>query len=603
MKANFRSVMKSMIVVAVLVLSLSPVFGSPFNVYAQDVDTSTLEQAVIDATVSYFNIDPVQVIISQSEGEDVWVKGYVVVKASGVGGPDVMIFLAKWEVATWLIWLEGQPEYFMQIAQLPASLRTPDMMIATGENTAIEDFNPLGFTRLSAWDSQPELSLPWAAGETWKLTTGPHLNSSITTEPWSSLDFSPGTTGSWKVRASAGGTVVIIPNCNNYVQINHTNGWQTGYYHLTEISVSNGQSVSAGTYLGKTSALYGCGGSAKGAHVHFSLRKSGVKQAWTGRYIGGFNVLNGTVQGTGCLERISDKKKFCPGASFASSGAVGMGKPGTPALTSPNNVTVYGSTVNFAWTSTYGAIQYQIQVATDSAFVSVVASATPTATSSSISTLSSGQYYWRVRAENYSNNGDWSAVGSFNLQTDVPPTRFSMFLPCLIHGLQTDVPPTPPPPSPLIVNPALTPALGTVCASHWYKVSGAGYGGTNVYLTLNTNNSTNATNSAKWRPTIPQNGRYKVEAYIGHHGSITWSCPTKTVNGDTSDARYKIYYSGGSVTKVVNQLPLDNQWTDLGTYYFQAGTTGYVYLRDLNGETSLTRAVSFNVIRFTWVGP
>jgi hypothetical protein len=102
----------------------------------------------------------------------------------------------------------------------------------------------------------------------------------------------------------------------------------------------------------------------------------------------------------------------------------------------------------------------------------------------------------------------------------------------------------------VLVNPVLTPTPGTVCATDWYKLSKAGFGGTPMYLTLNTNIGAQATNSGTWTPAIPKNGHYKVEAYIGSHGSILWSCPTKYILQDTSRARYRIYYSGGNVARL-----------------------------------------------------
>jgi hypothetical protein len=94
-----------------------------------------------------------------------------------------------------------------------------------------------------------------------------------------------------------------------------------------------------------------------------------------------------------------------------------------------------------------------------------------------------------------------------------------------------------------------------------------------------------------------------VEAYIGHHTTIRFACPSKLVSRNTSDAHYTINYSGGSFTTVVDQYPLDRAWANLGEYYFTAGTGGYVSLTDVTGEADLSRLVAFNVLRFTWVGP
>jgi hypothetical protein len=160
-----------------------------------------------------------------------------------------------------------------------------------------------------------------------------------------------------------------------------------------------------------------------------------------------------------------------------------------------------------------------------------------------------------------------------------------------------------PPSSAILVVPALSPLPGNVCNSGWYKVAQGGYNNSDLYLTLNVKYSYDAYNSAKWTPTIPTTGRYKVEAFIGHHDSIPFSCPDKTVSQNTSKARYTVSYSGGKTTVIVDQVPLVDAWANLGTYYFTSGQSGYVSLTDVTGETDLSLLIAFNVARFTWIGP
>jgi hypothetical protein len=130
-----------------------------------------------------------------------------------------------------------------------------------------------------------------------------------------------------------------------------------------------------------------------------------------------------------------------------------------------------------------------------------------------------------------------------------------------------------------------------------------GYNNFNLYLTLNVNYTYNSYNTARWTPAIPKSGRYKVEAYIGHHGSIRFSCPNVTVSQNTSKARHTIHYYGGKTTVVANQGTLDNAWVELGSYYFAAGKNDYVLLSEVIGESDLSLLINFNVLRFTWVGP
>ena len=54
--------------------------------------------------------------------------------------------------------------------------------------------------------------------------------------------------------------------------IDHGNGYQTLYAHMSEIYVQNGQNVSKGTVIGKM----GSTGRSTGPHLHFEIRKGGV---------------------------------------------------------------------------------------------------------------------------------------------------------------------------------------------------------------------------------------------------------------------------------------------------------------------------------------
>jgi serine/threonine-protein kinase len=160
-------------------------------------------------------------------------------------------------------------------------------------------------------------------------------------------------------------------------------------------------------------------------------------------------------------------------------------------------------------------------------------------------------------------------------------------------------------PAPIIVEAVLIPIYGTCSGSHWYKIAGTGYGGTDLYLTLNTNVPANSTNFAKWIPNLPIAGQYRVEMFAVLHKQITWQCaPNTTIGLDTSDARYTVYLNGSAQPYVsIDQKPLNDQWATIGTYSFSTGTGSYVILIDLNDEPQLTRTISINVLRFTYIGP
>jgi hypothetical protein len=136
-----------------------------------------------------------------------------------------------------------------------------------------------------------ELRLPWSAGETWYLTSGPHSTKRA------ALDFAPPNldprTGkvfanmcarergdAYWVRAAADGhfTAVLRDGCP-CVQIQHDDGTTTNYFHLRRSSVKRlgfkvGDPVRAGQAIGHPSCEVGpkrCGAThpPSGVHVHF----------------------------------------------------------------------------------------------------------------------------------------------------------------------------------------------------------------------------------------------------------------------------------------------------------------------------------------------
>jgi murein DD-endopeptidase MepM/ murein hydrolase activator NlpD len=76
------------------------------------------------------------------------------------------------------------------------------------------------------------------------------------------------------IMAAADGTVIVAKiggwngGYGNYVVINHPNGTQTLYAHMSSISVSVGQGVTQGESIGRMGET----GDATGVHVHFEIR-------------------------------------------------------------------------------------------------------------------------------------------------------------------------------------------------------------------------------------------------------------------------------------------------------------------------------------------
>jgi hypothetical protein len=120
-----------------------------------------------------------------------------------------------------------------------------------------------------------------------------------------------------------------------------------------------------------------------------------------------------------------------------------------------------------------------------------------------------------------------------------------------------------------------------------WKERSCGYG-KHTYWTYATNGSEGVAseNSGTWRPNLPSTGQYKVLAHIPQGCGIA-SPPYATTN-----ARYRVNHAGGTTEAVVNHNTGD-QWVELGTFGFNAGTGGSVSLSDLTNEPYSARKVVF----------
>ncbi len=141
--------------------------------------------------------------------------------------------------------------------------------------------------------SRPSVTPPSGGGYVWPVP-GHHGITSYFSE-WrgynhGALDIADGGIMGATVVAAASGTVVAVnTSCphnwgknyscgcgggyGNYVWINHGNGKETVYAHLTSVAVSTGTRVSAGQYIGTV----GSTGHSTGAHLHYETRYNGVK--------------------------------------------------------------------------------------------------------------------------------------------------------------------------------------------------------------------------------------------------------------------------------------------------------------------------------------
>ena len=107
------------------------------------------------------------------------------------------------------------------------------------------------------------------------------------------------------------------------------------------------------------------------------------------------------------------------------------------------------------------------------------------------------------------------------------------------------------------------PAATYVCGWGWRYQEAGYYGAGYRYHAAGTGSCT-----ATWRPNVPKAGYYKVYAW--------WQA-----RGDrATNAKYTVYYDGGSETIQVSQQGDGEKWNLLGTFLFAAGTSGRIELND-----------------------
>jgi murein DD-endopeptidase MepM/ murein hydrolase activator NlpD len=120
----------------------------------------------------------------------------------------------------------------------------------------------------------PTVPREWPLFEPGYVTRGQvQLGAADKDEPHPGLDIAVpvGT----QVRASGGATVNQIgddPEYGLYVLLDHPEGYQTMYGHLSRIIVTDGQNVEAGEVIG----LSGNSGRSTAPHLHFEIRQGGT---------------------------------------------------------------------------------------------------------------------------------------------------------------------------------------------------------------------------------------------------------------------------------------------------------------------------------------
>jgi len=185
----------------------------------------------------------------------------------------------------------------------------------------VDRFEPLYYPTLT----QPELQLPFFAGQRWAFTGGPH-------GAWerdgarAALDFAPPTSVSgcamsdlW-VTAAAPGLVVRSENGVVVLDLDgdgqEQTGWNLLYLHIASTGrVPQGARLEAGDYIGHPSCE---GGVATGTHLHFARKFNGEWMLADGPLpfvLSGWRAQAGSLPYEGALLRGDDLAVACRCAS------------------------------------------------------------------------------------------------------------------------------------------------------------------------------------------------------------------------------------------------------------------------------------------------
>ncbi|MGH8793855.1 MAG: hypothetical protein ACRDXX_14575, partial [Stackebrandtia sp.] len=145
-----------------------------------------------------------QVNVFNEDSEAEWAFGSSVVTAPDVDGeyPDGWMFLAHWDGGEWLVGLHGDQQ-FQELSDA-----APDDVLSSGEKENFDAYYEMP-EHPSKAEAGPEattsytteLRLPYATGQSWKYTGGPHGS------PRASVDLAG---GDGRVLAAGSGKVYVM---------------------------------------------------------------------------------------------------------------------------------------------------------------------------------------------------------------------------------------------------------------------------------------------------------------------------------------------------------------------------------------------------------
>lgn len=225
------------------------------------VTTRLLDRAsTTDTALRSAGAGDTRVAVTRRDGR-AWAFGTAVVVAPALEGqhPAGWLFVAHRDRSGWQVAFDGEPGFTDLAATAPAR-------VVPQQEKKVFTTSPSPM--YAGGDYRTGMRLPFAVGQSWYLTGGPHGWGGSET-PWSSIDLAG---GDQRVLAARGGTAYTM--CQGWIRVIHDRGYSTDYYHLWNSISVNGAGVGEGAYLGDTGTDVTCGGAATGRHVHFGLRQN-----------------------------------------------------------------------------------------------------------------------------------------------------------------------------------------------------------------------------------------------------------------------------------------------------------------------------------------
>ncbi|MEU2822445.1 M23 family metallopeptidase [Streptomyces bacillaris] len=247
-----------------------------------------------------------------------WARGVAYVDASRAqhGEPEGWLYIARRQNGRWIPGLEGDREFAAYVARSPlvGEAERRNMTAYAERRTEPQ----AGAGEVGVLANTNGLLLPWMPDYYMTLTGGPHAHDGGSGY-WSALDFAGGN-ASGLVRSSREGTATSMCGAGGgWTRVIHPGGFSTDYYHMRNTTYYNGTSIARSALLGTIGTDTCAGGSATGAHVHWSLRTYDAnyngQYTWlNGRTIGGWAWWNGSGQYSGCGTRLG--VTACPGTAI-----------------------------------------------------------------------------------------------------------------------------------------------------------------------------------------------------------------------------------------------------------------------------------------------